>query len=214
MKTQENQSEERVSNRQVLINATLDAIAEIGLIRTSVSEIIERAGLSRGMIHLHFNGKPNLIVEAARYASEQYYQILHENIQGAESNPARLIEAIVRGDLGPKSLNTRNVSIWYEFRGAARNDAGIAAYSDTRDAGLRDLLRDAAFALAEREGASDPAAIARDMSFGLMALLEGMWTDFMLHPQSFDRQMAERIMFRYLSGTWPNSFDVSGVISP
>ena len=53
-------------NRQRLIEATLDCIAEIGLVETSVSEIIARAGLSRGMIHLHFGGKDNLVIAAAK----------------------------------------------------------------------------------------------------------------------------------------------------
>ena len=61
------------ASRRALIEATLDTIAEDGITDTSVSSIIERAGLSRGMIHLHFGGKDNLLTEAARFFSEEYY---------------------------------------------------------------------------------------------------------------------------------------------
>ena len=62
----------RERNRLSLIEAVLDSVAEKGISETSVSEIIQRAELSRGMIHLHFGGKDNLVNEAARYSSEQY----------------------------------------------------------------------------------------------------------------------------------------------
>ena len=55
-------------NRVALIEATLDSIAEVGFARTSVSAIIDRANLSRGMIHLHFGGKDALVEAAAKHS--------------------------------------------------------------------------------------------------------------------------------------------------
>lgn len=199
-------------NRQVLIDATLDCISEIGLIETSVSEIISRAKLSRGMIHLHFGGKDNLIIEAARFASERYYRILDKNVEGTEDNPARLIEAAVKSDLGPEALNERDVSIWHELRGAARTNKSIAKFSDTRDRRLRDMLSAAIYQICEREDIQNSVEATRDYTSGLIALTEGMWTDFLLHPEEFDRKKAERVVFRFLAGIWPNCFDQSGAI--
>ncbi|MFT5629637.1 MAG: AcrR family transcriptional regulator [Gammaproteobacteria bacterium] len=53
-----------------MVEATLDVIAQKGFSGTSVSAIIEPASLSRGMIHLHFGGKDNLVEKAARHSSE------------------------------------------------------------------------------------------------------------------------------------------------
>jgi len=197
-------------NHQALIEAALDCIAEIGLIETSVSEIISRAGLSRGMIHLHFGGKDNLIIEAAKFASERYYQILDKNLEGTERDPVRRIEAAVKSDLSAEALNKRDVSIWYEFRGAARTNRAIAEFSDTRDRRLRDLLRTAIFEICEREGIANPQEAARDFTTGLLALTEGMWTDFLLHPNAFDRLHAQRVIFKFLAGVWPKSFSEEG----
>ena len=199
-------------NRQSLIVATLDCIHEIGLIQTSVSEIISRAGLSRGMIHLHFGGKDNLIVEAAKYANEQYYQSLDQNIMGLNNEPGLLIQTAVKSDLSHQVLNERDVAIWHEFRGGARTNNGIAQFSDTRDKRHRDLLGSAIFKICEKERINSPIEAAKDYTTGLIALTEGLWTDFLLHPDEFDRVSAQRVVFKFLAGIWPNSFNEQGAL--
>ena len=70
-------------NRVALIEATLESIAEIGFARTSVSEIIDRAKLSRGMIHLHFGGKDALVEAAAIHSRDEYYDNLTARLDRA-----------------------------------------------------------------------------------------------------------------------------------
>ncbi|MEO1161873.1 MAG: TetR family transcriptional regulator, partial [Pseudomonadota bacterium] len=57
--TQNLQSEDRQprrysseESRRLLIEATLESIVDVGFSSTSVSEIVTRAKLSRGMVHL------------------------------------------------------------------------------------------------------------------------------------------------------------------
>lgn len=203
----------REKNRLTLIEAVLDSVAEKGISETSVSEIIQRAGLSRGMIHLHFGGKDNLLNEAVKHSSEEYYQGLYALLNAAGDTGQERIEMIVRGDLSEQVLNRRNVSIWYAFRGEARNRAAIAAYSDTRDAKLRNMVHDAFSRIAQEAGAAEASDIARDATHGTLAMLEGMWTDYLLHPDIFDREESVRIVFRFLSALFPNHFDVRGAIA-
>ena len=200
-------------NRLALIDATLACIADLGLLNTSVSEIVTRAKLSRGMIHLHFDGKANLILTAAEHADARYYDTLTAAIEDAAGRaPRHLIAAAVRHDLAPDSLNPRDVSIWYELRGAARTDPQIARFSDTRAPRLRALIRDPALQICVAEGMPGPQDAAHDIAVGLISLLEGLWTDYMLHPDAFDRGAAERVVFRFLAGVWPGHFDLNGAL--
>ena len=200
-------------NRLALIEATLDSVAEVGLLRTTVTEITSRARLSRGMIHLHFSGKDNLILEAAKFAYRQYFDTLERNIPQDGVLPNRLIEAIVQSDLGAESLNQRTASIWYELRGAARTNAEIFRFSDTRDDRLRDRLHSAVLQIYQSEVFPGPEDAAQDITTGLIALLEGLWTDYLLHPKEFDRDVAMRVIFRFLMGIWPEHFDIKGAIA-
>lgn len=206
-------SQLRARNRAALVEAVLDCIAELGIARTSVSEIIARAGLSRGMIHLHFDGKDKLIEAAAKRANEIYYGQLEALLGQAGPTPQETIDAIVRSDLSEQVLNWRYVNIWYAFRGEARERAAFKRYSDTRDERLRGLAYRAFLPMLRAEGVRDAAPAARDATHGLIAMLEGMWTDYLLHPDAFDRDAACRIVFRYMTALLPHHFTAAGAVT-
>jgi TetR/AcrR family transcriptional repressor of bet genes len=200
-------------NKLALIHATLESIADVGYARTSVSEIITRANLSRGMIHLHFQGKDNLVTEAAKYANIEYYEALKRQLQNAGPSPQEQLATIIRSDLSENVLNRKSVSIWYELRGASRHQTEIALHSDTRDARLHDLFFTMFLKITTAQKMDQPEVIARDATHGSIALLEGMWTDYLLHQNSFNRMSAERIIFRFLTALFTDHFNLDGAIS-
>ncbi len=208
LKRQEN----RKRSRLLLIEATLDSLAEVGFARTSVSEIVERAKLSRGMIHLHFSSKDKLLEEAARHASASYFDDLELLLDKSGNSPQEKLEAVIKSDLSDNVLNKRSVRIWFALRGEASVNQAIARYSDTRDKKLYDLFFDAFLDIAIASKAKEPGAVARDAAHGSLALLEGMWTDFFLHPDSFNRGSALRIIFRILSNMFPEHFNLEGAV--
>lgn len=186
-------------NRKRLIDAALEAIFEFGYAKASISEIIKIAGLSRGMVHLHFESKEALIAAAAKQASQDYYIGLEGFLNAADPSPQSKVEAIVNYDLSPQVLNLKNVCTWYELRGAARTHFEIAKYTGTRDAQLE------GYYTKFFEQMSDDKRLVEDATKGTIALSEGIWIDFMLNPKKFDREAARRIVFRSLSGiisTW------------
>jgi TetR/AcrR family transcriptional repressor of bet genes len=148
--TSERREEGKARNRLALIEATLASIAEVGIVETSVTQIIERANLSRGMIHLHFGGKDNLLLAAAKHANERYYEELDRQLAGNSASPQQKIEAIVNADLGEALLNETSANVWYAFRGEAREQLAFARYASTRDQRLKELIK-----RAHRESAAE-----------------------------------------------------------
>lgn len=204
----QNRHLKKARHRERLIEATADVIAEHGIAQTSVTRIIEKAGLSRGMVHLHFGGKEELLVEVARHMFQQYYTELDVFLGRAGPDPRKRLEAVVTADLSEQILNRKSVNIWYAFRGEARMQNAFMAYSDTRDDTLRNLIFEAYLQLAA--GSESPEVLARDASHGTIALLEGMWTDFFLHSDRFNRATARRIVFRFMAALFPRAFDLQG----
>ncbi len=200
----------RRDNRQSLIDATIASIVEIGLIRTSVSEIIARAGVSRGMIHLHFQGKENLIVAAAEAAADDYYDTLKAHLVKARPEGQFQIEAMILCDLGPTGLTEEKTRIWHELRGAVRAYPALHIFSDTRDRFLQNMTVDSFSDIFRQTGCPEGAEQARDMSIAILTMMEGMWSDFMLHPENFDRARAAQIVFRVLASVLPGYFDLNG----
>lgn len=205
------QNRDPKQNRQLLIRATLDSIAEVGMAKTTVSAIIKRAGLSRGMIHLHFGGKDKLTAAAAEFFSDEYYIEMGRQLERNSGDPVDIILATIRADLSLVILNERSVAIWHGLRGAARHNPGISLYSDSRDKRLRNLLCDAFSELLGDEVQNESISVANEVTLGLLALLEGMWVDYMTHPNAFCRETAERIIVRFLDGIIPDRFNVATI---
>ncbi len=192
----------------MLLDATLDTISEFGIVGASITRIIDRAKLSRGMIHLHFDSKGHLLVEAARYMSDTYYAQMEVFVRSGEDSPQGRLAAMISADLSEEILNRRSVNIWYAFRGEARSQNAFAEHSDTRDDALRNMFIHAFRALCDDH--PEPDSYARDAAHGTIALLEGMWTDYLLHSESFNRNSAKRIIFRFLSALFPEKFSLDG----
>lgn len=192
----------KARSRQALIDATLDVIAEDGIAGASVTRIIERSGLSRGMIHLHFGNKERLLVAAARFMADDYYRNLFRFIDDAPATPGQRLIAMIEADLDRSSLNEKTIAIWFAFRGAARAHNAFARYSDTRDRRLRDLF---SAAFAELMGAEAQSPEVTDAAYGTIALMEGMWADYFLHGNAFDRGAARRVVLHFIAGVVPES---------
>lgn len=197
--------------RQLLLEATLDSVAEVGIAETTVSAIIQRAGLSRGMIHLHFGGKDKLLTAAAAAFSEEYYTEMDRQLARSSTDPVMVILAVIHADLSPEILNERSVALWHGFRGSARNNPEIARYSNTRDQRLRRMVCDAFDALLPEAATGEDNAIANEVTLGTLALLEGMWADYMTHPNAFSRETAVRIIVRFLNGIIPGRFNLESL---
>ena len=133
-------------SKLLLIEATLDALAENGISEATVSKIIARAGVSRGMIHLHFGSKDALIGAAAKLFSERYYDEMERQLTDAANGPTATVLAVVRADLGPQLMNKKSVAIWHALRGEAHRNATIGkvqqhARPETAKADFRQFCR-------------------------------------------------------------------------
>lgn len=193
------------ANKQLLIDATLDTIADIGVTDTSVSRICERSGLSRGMIHLHFGGKDNLLTAAAQHFSTEYYAEMDRRTDlGASARPEDRVMAVIEADLSEALLNPRSTKIWHAFRGIASSHPGIARYSSTQDDKLVETLR-SAFSEIASENRGDPNLVD-DATSGTLALLEGMWVNYLTDMQGFSRRRSVNLVRRFLCGLFPGKF--------
>ncbi|MEP2028080.1 MAG: TetR family transcriptional regulator C-terminal domain-containing protein [Paracoccaceae bacterium] len=191
-------------SKKLLISAALDTIAETGIGDTTVTKIIDRAGLSRGMIHLHFGGKSQLLTAAAKTFSEVYYQELEVYVQAAGSDPVAIILSVIKADLSDKVMNDRSTRIWHAFRGAAGTDPGIASFSNTRDKRLREILNSAFMEIANDYDAKTAPQQAKAATYGLLVMLEGMWVDYLANARSFSRSDATAIVSKFIAGLFPN----------
>lgn len=201
-KTQGKRAAAKERSRRALIDAALEVVAEFGVSGASVARIRVKAGLSQGMINMHFDNKENLLLEAAHFMADQYYAELFRHMERAGDAPEQKLKAMIDADLSEAVLNRKSIALLFAFRGEARSGSAFIQYSDTRDRKLNDLYISACLPLLGGDRRRNREAM--DIAHGVIALLEGMWSDYFLHSDHFDREAAKRVIFRFLAAIFPN----------
>ena len=70
------------TRRQQLIEATIDLLAKRGYSETTMADVADGAGLSRGIVNFHFESKEKLLVATLQYMADEYSQ--HWRARAAE----------------------------------------------------------------------------------------------------------------------------------
>jgi len=188
-------------SRLQLIAATIESIHRFGFAGTTVTRILEIAGLSRGMIHLHFTSKNKLMLAVAEYLSEGYAAHWNQAMRAAGPAPEQQLRALLAADFDAAVLNERNMAVWVAFRGEAHAAPAFLPYLDSRESRLRRALLSACAALcANGEYPNVKPKLAVN---AFMALLEGMWIDFHLYPKRFDRATANAVCLQVATALFP-----------
>lgn len=114
------QQERRETTINRLIDATIDAIAELGYANTSLGVICARSGVSRGGLFRHFDSRLDLMVATAAEVGRRH--IAEVRKQFAEPRETTVAEAI-------RSMRARHRArenaVWFELMVAARTDVDL-----------------------------------------------------------------------------------------
>ncbi|WP_170759105.1 TetR family transcriptional regulator C-terminal domain-containing protein [Ruegeria lacuscaerulensis] len=191
-------------NRKLLIEAAADAIHKFGIRGTTAANIHELSGLSRGMVNLHFGSKEKLLLAVAEELSARYSGQWQAIAGDADLSPAEKLVGIIEADFDPYVLNARDVAIWFAFRAEALSNPDIYPFIDSRDQGFRKTILELCHQLKNQAGYEGvDAKLATD---ALIALLEGLWTDYHLHSDTFKSTEAVKICLFVLQTFFPKHF--------
>ena len=139
--TRRTQAERRADTMGKLIDATIDAIAEVGYHRTSLGQICERAGISRGGLFRHFDSRLDVVVAAAEEVGRRHVERFQElRATGGVTGAADAI-LFARNEIRDR-INT----VWFELLVAARTDPELR----TRLAPVAEAMLDEVEALGQR----------------------------------------------------------------
>ncbi len=198
--------------RQQLIEATICCVANRGLAETTIGTVAREAGLSQGIINLHFQSKERLLTETLRYLADEYRNACGEAAAAAGASPVAGLQAMVDLDFR-RSICTRDkLAVWFAFWGERRFRPTYRRICAARDKSYEDRVRVLCAKLCEQGDYPDvePALVAD----GLSALTDGLWLDLLVRPESMSRDLAWRITMSYLADAFPRHFQRPAVGRP
>lgn len=190
--------------RQQLIEATIRCVANQGLAETTTATVAREAGLSQGIINLHFRSKDRLLTETLRYLADEYRNACREAAAAAGDSPVAGLQAMVDLDFRRNICTRDKLAVWFAFWGERRFRPTYRRICAERDKSYEDMVRVMCARLCEQGDYPDvdPALVAD----GLSALTDGLWLDLLVRPDSMSRDLAWRITMSYLADAFPRHF--------
>ena len=109
-------SRSRKSRRSQLIEVTIDSLAELGYVGTTLAQIAGRAGVSPGLVAHYFGDKDGLLEAAFRSLARRVGDQVRARLRQI-STPRGRIQAIIDANLAPEEFDQRTGSAWLAFWG-------------------------------------------------------------------------------------------------
>ncbi|MGH2784640.1 MAG: TetR/AcrR family transcriptional regulator [Actinomycetota bacterium] len=134
------QEERSAATRALLLDATIECLVERGYAGTTTTEIVKRAGVSRGAQVHHFPTKADLVAQAIVHLSRKRREELRHELEASRPNGDRVSLAV---DLLAKSFSGPLFAAAMELVVAARTDAelrpAVRAVERESEEGIREL---------------------------------------------------------------------------
>jgi TetR/AcrR family transcriptional repressor of bet genes len=190
--------------RQQLIDATIKCISNKGLGSTTLGDVAKEAGLSQGIVNLHFNSKDNLLTETLQYLAEEYDREFMKAASKSPNDAAAGLLALMKMDLKPSICDRRKLAVWFAFWGEVRSVPTYqkisAAYDDKQD----EILIGLAETIIKEGSYAD--VDARTVAEALSSLTDGLWLSYLVNPKPFDRATALEAVLSYLRAVFPDHY--------
>ena len=189
--------------RSQLIEATIDSLAKRGYAETTMADVADGAGLSRGIVNFHFESKEKLLVATLQFMADEYSAHWRAALDKAGPEPARQLEALVAADFERPVCTRRKLAAWCAFWGEAKSRPTYQALCGARDAAYQNVFIELCAAL-KKEAAYDfdPQATA----LALSATLEGLWLRLMMGTDDVTRESALHAATEFLRAVFPKHY--------
>lgn len=183
--------------RAALIQATRESLAARGMGAVSVRDVAMRAGVSPGLLRHYFGGFGQLLAATYRDTAARVDVCLNAAIAGADGPEARL-RAFLQASFSPEIVDRDLLSAWLGFWELVRHDEAVtAAHAETFGA-YRARLEGLLGELAQEHGCP---LDARRAAVGLAAMLDGLWLELCLDPNSLTPDEGAAIAWDWIEAT-------------
>ena len=186
-----------------LIRATIRSIARHGLSVTTIATVAKEAGLSQGIINLHFQSKERLLEETLSYIVDEYRKAWYKAMQSSGDTAAEKLAALAAVDFDKRICQRNKLAVWFAFWGESRSRLTyrkICAESSREYKQLltrlcEDIIKQGVYRVK-----------AHHVATGLLALNSGLWLDMLISPAEMSAEKAREISLSYLQGVFPGHF--------
>ena len=181
------------SRRRQLIEVTIDSLAELGFVGTTLAQIAGRAGVSPGLVAHYFGDKDGLLDAAFRSLARRVEHHVRARLR-LISTPRARIQAVIDANLALEEFSQRTGTAWLAFWGQVLHVPSLkrvqAAYQRRTLSNLRYSLKQLV-----------PPDEARNLAAMIAAMIDGVWLRAALSGwREADSETARALLTEFVDG--------------
>ena len=155
------------SRRAQLIEVTIDSLAELGYVGTTLAQIAGRAGVSPGLVAHYFGDKEGLLDAAFRSLARRVGDQVRARLRRI-STPRARIQAVIDANLAPEEFERRTGTAWLAFWGQVLQTSSLKRVQSVYQRRTLTNLRSALKQLV-------PPGEAAQLAAMIAAMIDGVW---------------------------------------
>jgi betaine-aldehyde dehydrogenase len=160
------QSTEETRRRQ-LIEVTIDSLAEVGFVGTTLAQIASRAGVTPGLVAHYFDDKDGLLDAAFRSLARRVARQVRARLRQV-GTPRGRIQAVIDANLAPEEFDQRTGTAWLAFWGQVPHFPRLKRIQSVYQRRMLSNLRSSLKKLV-------PADEAQSLAAMIAAMIDGVW---------------------------------------
>lgn len=194
----------RAARRQQLINATMKCIARKGMSSTTLGDVAKEAGLSQGIVNLHFESKDNLLNETLRSLADEYKAQFDKTLERSGPHPAAQLRAVMELDFRPSICDRQKLALWFAYWGEAKSQPAYRKICDESDRYYDDVVEQLCAAVIAEGNYKEVSAAT--VANALTSMTNGLWLSCLISPQTWNRHESMDAVMSYLRSVFPKHF--------
>ena len=189
--------------RSQLVEVTIDSLAEVGFVGTTLAQIATRAGVSPGLVAHYFGDKDGLLEAAFRSLARRVGTQVRARLRHA-ATPRGRIQAVIDANLAPEEFERRTGTAWLAFWGQVLHVASLKRIQSVYQRRMLSNLRNSLKRLMPPDEAQSLAAM-------IAAMIDGVWLRAALSGwHEADSESARALLTAFVDGRLKQSAPVAG----
>ena len=193
------------ARRSQLIEVTIDSLAEVGFVGSTLAQIASRAGVSPGLVAHYFDDKDGLLEATFRTLSRRLSQRVRIRLSAAHT-PRGRIQAVIDANLAAEEFDKRTGTAWLAFWGQLLHVEGLKRVQTVYQ---RRMLSNLGSSL----GKLMPMAEARSLAAMIAAMIDGVWLRAALSDwKEADSETARALLTAFVTGRLKEMADLETLV--
>ena len=181
------------TRRRQLIDVTIDSLAEVGFVGTTLAQIAARAQVSPGLVAHYFDDKDGLLEAAFRSLARRVGTQVRNRLRQVSTARGR-IQAIIDANLAPEEFDQRTGTAWLAFWGQVLHLPRLKRIQSAYQKRMLSNLRSSLKRLVPPDEAQRLAAM-------IAAMIDGVWLRAALSGwREADSESARALLTAFVDG--------------